>query len=272
MILGITSLQRNRGPWLAEWFAFHHMLGFNRFYFYAHLCTDNTFEVLAVLGRKLEIQVIPINDTMDQVQLVAYMHACKSYINEVDWMAFIDGDEFLFPTQCNWFPDALLPYASPSISAIGVYNVTFGSSNHLIEPKGLITENFRHCNSSPTFMPNRRIKSIVKGHQQVVVTSCGNFFNTPGATVDEDGRQITWGYPKDHIPTYRNFRFNHYVCQSYEFFKSFKQYSGHADASASTVRGEGWWKYFDQNVDYDTSLERFATKLKETISWLLTEP
>ena len=269
MILGLTSIQRNRGPWLAEWFAFHHMLGFNRFYFYAHMCTDNTIQILQLLSRKLDIKLVAINEPMDRVQLVAYQHSIQNYMNDVDWMAFIDGDEFLFPTHCDTFPEALAPYENQSLSAIGVYNVTFGSSGHLTEPEGLITENFRRCNSSPEFLANRRVKSIVKGRQPVSVTACSNVFNTEGGTFDEDGRPITWGWAKDNVPTYSKFRFNHYICQSYQYFQSFKQKSGHADAGAGNVRPDEWWTNFDQNVEFDTSLERYAAKLRDTLIWLL---
>ncbi len=270
MILGLTTIQRNRGRWLAEWFAFHHMVGFNKFYFYAHMCTDNTFEILNILARKLEIVAITIPDVLNQVQLVAYQHACQNYMNDVDWMGFIDGDEFLFPTQCDSFHDALIPYNSQPISAIAVYNINFGNSGHITEPEGLITENFRRCVADPDFGTNRRVKSIVKGKQPVSITNCSNVFNTTQGTVDEQGRPVSWGYITDKLPSFDHFRFNHYVCQSREYFDSFKSASGHADAGATNVRGEDWWERFNTNVDYDTSMERFYDKLKETIAWLMS--
>jgi len=32
--LGIVSIQKNRAPWLHEWVAFHHLVGFSTFYVY----------------------------------------------------------------------------------------------------------------------------------------------------------------------------------------------------------------------------------------------
>ena len=269
MILGLTSIQRNRGPWLAEWLAFHHLIGFNRFYYYAHMCTDNTIEVLLKLSQKLDIKVVQIADSMDRVQLIAYQHAIQNYLPEVDWMAFFDGDEFLFPTNCDSLPEALAHYEAQPISAVGVYNVTFGSNGHMTEPTGLITENYRRCNSSADFLANRKIKSIVKGRQDISITTCSHIFNTAQGTFDEQGRPVSWGFAKDYIPTYNQFRMNHYICQSYEYFKSFKSTSGHADAGAGAVRSEEWWTNFDQNVEFDTSLERFSDRLKETLAWLM---
>ena len=268
MKLGVTTIQRDRGPWLVEWFAFHYLVGFRHFYFYAHMCTDNTLDILSVLARKLNIKAVLIEQQMDRVQLGAYQHACDTYMDEIDWMAFIDGDEFLFPTNCDSLTESLREYADKPISALGVFNVTFGSSGHIAEPEGLITDNYRRCSSSVDFMSNRRIKSIVKGGQKISTTNCSHIFNTTLGTFDESLRPLNWGYVPQYEPTYKWFRINHYVCQSYDYFKSFKSTSGHADASASTIRDEEWWSRFDRNEEFDSSLTRFSERLRLTIDWL----
>lgn len=268
MNIGVVSIQKNRGRWLTEWFAFHYLVGVRKFYFYAHQCTDNTHEVLLSLSKKLDIKALVVNNQMDRVQLMAYQHACENYMDEVDWMAFIDGDEFLFSPSHDTLSDALQKYVDMPISAIGVYNITFGSNSHLVEPDGNIVENYRRCCLGSHFSGNRRVKSIVKGRQTISVTGCGNVFNTPLGTVDELLRPVSWGYVPEYEPSYIDFRFNHYVCQSYEYFKNFKSTSGHADASSSAGRGEEWWTGFDRNEDLDDSLERFYEKLRITIDWL----
>jgi hypothetical protein len=268
MVLGITTIQRNRGPWLCEWFAFHYLVGFRKFYFYAHLCTDDTFDVLRKICQKIDIVAIPIDVSIHGVQLLAYQHACDNYMNDVDWMAFIDGDEFLFAPNNDSIEENIQQFADLPISALGVYNVIFGSSGHITEPKGLITENYRKCSSDPDFMPNRKVKSIVRGRQKVSTTLCGHIFTTPLETIDELRRPITWGFMPQYAPSYSMFRINHYVCQSYEYFKSYKSTSGHADASPSAIRSDQWWSNFDRNEEDDHSLERFSERLRATIDWL----
>lgn len=268
MVLGITTIQKNRGPWLLEWFAFHYLMGFRKFYFYAHQCTDNTHELLLSLARKIDLNAIALDQSRDQIQLAAYQHACDNFLNEVDWMAFIDGDEFLFSPSHDTLDAALAELTDMSTSALGVYNVNFGSNGHIAEPKGNIIENYRTCNLDPSFWANRRIKSIVKGHQVVSTSTCSHIFNTPHGTVDELLRPINWGFVPDYEPSFKNFRLNHYICQSYEYFQQHKRTSGHADASATAVREQEWWDSFDQNKDYDESLTRFYGPLKETMEWL----
>lgn len=266
MILGLVSIQRNRGPWLLEWFAFHYLVGFRKFYFYAHLCDDSTAEIIVKLKKRLDITAFTLTEQNDRVQLMAFQHACDNYMNDVDWMCFIDGDEFMFPTKANTMQEALWPYTHLPISAIGAYNANFGSSHHVKEPEGLIVENFRLRADLDSFLSNRRVKSIVKGRQKIRVTACSNVFNTPLGTVDEQMRPVTWGYVPEYVPSFEQFRFNHYVCQSREYYEKFKRFSGHADAGKDNEREEAWWTAFDTNDERDDSMERFTEQLHATIN------
>jgi hypothetical protein len=270
MQLGLTTIQRNRGPWLVEWFAFHYLVGFRKFYFYAHMCTDDTAQILGKLAGKFDITPFEISAAQDGVQLAAYQHACDNYINAVDWMCFLDGDEFLYPTTSDTMQAALQPYMGPEVSALGVYNRNFGSSHHQQEPAGLITENYT-WRANDDFMAQRRVKSLVKGHQKVAATNIGNLFATPLGTVDELMRPVTWGYMPDYTPSYARFCFNHYVCQSRDYFLKFKKHSGHADASTAAVREEEWWDNFNTNQVQDTSLSRFAGPLRAMVAQLNSE-
>jgi Glycosyl transferase family 2 len=266
MILGLTSIQRNRGPWLLEWFAFHYVVGFRKFYFYAHMCDDNTAEIITRLKSRLDITAFFLPEKADQIQLSAYQHTCENYMQEVDWMCFLDGDEFIFPTQANTMQEALWPYDQQPLSAIGVYNVNFGSAGHISEPQGLITENFKRRADINGFLSNRRVKSIVKGRQTVSITSCSHVFNTPHGTIDELKRPVTWGYLPDYVASYEQFRVNHYVCQSREYYEKFKRKSGHADSGADNERDEAWWKRFDTNDEHDDYIMRFNDRLHSTIA------
>jgi hypothetical protein len=96
MKLGICTIQRDRGRWVEEWLAFHYLVGFRKFYFYAHQCMDDTLEVLLRLQRTFDLQVFTLSADLERPQLGAYQHAYERFGAEVDWMAFIDGDEFLY--------------------------------------------------------------------------------------------------------------------------------------------------------------------------------
>ena len=264
MKLGLVTIQRDRGPWLIEWFAFHYLVGFRKFYFYAHLCTDDTAKIISQLAGIFDITAFVLDKQQNAIQLAAYQHAISNYMDEVDWMCFLDGDEFIFPTAHSTLPEALTEYADANISALGVYNCNFGSSGHITEPDGLVTENYKMC-AHADFLAHRRVKSIVKGRQNINVSTNSHLFMTPNGTVDESMRPITHGYMPDYIPSYAKFRINHYVCQSRQYFLSFKKNSGHADAGSSAVREDEWWTNFDTNVRADHAISRFAQPLRKLV-------
>jgi len=269
MRLGICTIQRDRAPWIKEWVAFHYLVGFRKFYFFAHNCKDNTSEVLLDLQRKFDIQAFVIGADVERPQLKSYQYAYDNFAHEVDWMAFIDGDEFLFPTRAINMSEALEGYSYEKISALGVWWSCFGSSGHIQEPEGLVIENYR-MRASQAFEANHHIKSIVLGRQmgRVHVAQNAHIFNTPFGTVDEQRRIITKGCIPEYEPSYDCFRINHYVCQSYEYFKDFKKHSGAADAGALMVRPDAWWARHDRNDEVDYSMQGFVSGVRELLDGL----
>ena len=267
MILVLCSIQRDRAPWIVEWLAFHYVVGFRKFYFYAHHCTDDTCDILRKLTTVLDLKAFEIRDIADFVQLQAYQNAYDSFGHEVDWMAFIDGDEFLFPTQADTLQDVLKDYHYQRLSALGAYWVCFGSNGHIEEPSGLIVDNYtRRPEINIRF--NHHIKSIVMGRQSVSANKNAHLFTTQFGTFDELMRPIDKGYMIDTTPTYEKLRINHYICQSYNYFKKFKQFSGSADAGHAVARPDTWWTDRDFNDVYDDAILRFRAALVEKVDEL----
>ena len=260
MKVGLVSIQKNRAPWLHEWVAFHHLAGFSKFYVYAHNCTDHSSEVLNRLAGTYDLKAFAVSTHENQVQLKVYQHAYEQFGHECDWLAFIDGDEFLFPTAAASIGEALAEYEFVRTSAIGAYWVCFGSSGHIEEPAGLVIENYRR-RPPLGFEINRHIKSIVRGRQASRVGPNSHMFDTPWGTQDELGRPIKFGLT-EYAPSYTRFRINHYVTQSLQFFKQFKQASGAADAGAGYVRPDSWWAKHDHNDEEDPSLSSWCQPLR----------
>ena len=265
MILGITSIQRNRAPWIKEWLAFHMVVGFNRFHLYVHRCDDDTTDILLRLSRRYPIVVHQVPPETPRPQIVAYQHAWASYGASVGWMAFIDGDEFLFPTQADTVQQALAPFADLPVSAVGVNWMCYGSSGHLQEPAGLVLENFtRHA--GPGFTANRHVKSVVRGGEPEVLIDRSHVFQTPRGTVDDCGRPVTHGLMKDHEPMYVALRINHYVTQSWQYFTQIKQHGGAADVSPDAVRPDAWFRAHDRNECDDGVRFRFLLDVKRKLA------
>ena len=221
MRLGICTIQRNRAKWLKEWVIFHHIVGISIFYIYLHKCTDNSKEVLESLQKIFKIHIFEVNDETFRPQLVAYQHAYSEFGHSIDWMAFIDGDEFLFPSTANTLIEVLKEYQYEKLSALAVYWQCFGSSKHIKDPNGLLIEDYQY-KAKLDFIGNRHIKSIVKGGQGSYCTTTENshLFNTIYGTFDELLRPIDKGLMNTLFPSHEKIRINHYATQSLEFFKN----------------------------------------------------
>jgi hypothetical protein len=227
MKIGLVTIQKNRAPWVHEWLAFHKVVGFTNFYFYAHNCTDGTDQVVNQLAQTYNLKSFSLNTFENQVQLKVYQHAYENFAHECDWLA------------------------------------CFGSSGHIEEPSGLMIENYRR-RPDYGFEINRHIKSIVRGRQSSRVGPNAHMFVTPWGTQDELGRPIDFGLTK-YAPSFSRFRINHYVCQSYQYFKQSKQGSGAADAGAGYVRPDTWWTKHDHNDEHDDSLEHLYAAVRREV-------
>jgi hypothetical protein len=264
--LGIVSIQKNRAPWLHEWVAFHHLVGFSTFYVFAHNCTDHSAQVLKQLAGHYDVRGFSIDTQEDRVQLKVYEHALQQFGHECDWFAFIDGDEFLFPVAAPDVATALNDFNYTRTSAIGVHWACFGSAGHVQEPAGLVTENYTR-RAPLDFVVNGHVKSLVRGRQDSHVGVNSHLFNTPWGTQDELGRELP-GAISPHAPSHTKLRVNHYVTQSLQYFKQFKQTSGAADAGAAMVRPDSWWTNHDRNDEADDSMAPWLPRLKAEMAQL----
>lgn len=257
-MIAITSIQRDRAPYIVEWLAFHMVVGFDRFFVYSHLSQDGMDHMLFKLATRYPITPFRVED-IERPQLAVYQHSWASHGANVDWMAFIDGDEFLFPTQDATMAEALARFAGRDLSALAAYWKCYGSNGHVTEPGGLMVEKFpRH--SAQDFAPNRHVKSILKGGETADFVG-SHVFATAKGTFDERMRPITGGWT-DHEPSYDVLRINHYACQSWEFFKKQKQHSGAPDVNPLLVRPDGWFLAHDRNECDDGTSYNFLLRLK----------
>jgi hypothetical protein len=191
----------------------------------------------------------------------AYEDSCKNYLKEVHWMAFIDADEFLFPTRTDSIEEALKEFEDKKISALGVYWSCFGSSGYIDEPSGLIIENYRY-KALNGFHNNRHVKSLLRSENEPVGFFDYHTFRTQSGTVDEHFRPITHGWT-DFEPTYDTFRINHYTTQSRSYFLNFK--NKYSTPDGSPPRTEAYWEECDTNDVLDNSMDRFILPVKDIL-------
>ena len=128
--IAICAIFREEAPFLADWIAFHRHVGVTKFFLYNNFSTDNFRDVLAPF---VEDGTVFWYDWPVQVgQLPAYRHCVKHHWQDALWIAFIDIDEFLFPSGGGSLIDYLC--ACDGLSGVHVWQAFFGSSGYERRP------------------------------------------------------------------------------------------------------------------------------------------
>ena len=93
--LSIVAIMKCEGSYLKEWLDYHLLAGVDHFYLYDNESPDNQAEVAAPYVEAGLITYIPFPGKAKQ--MVAYNDAIKRFKFQSRYMAFIDGDEFIYP-------------------------------------------------------------------------------------------------------------------------------------------------------------------------------
>jgi hypothetical protein len=270
MKLGISTIQRGRAAYLLEWIAFHQVVGFERFIIYSHGVDQEQEALLSCLARiDSSISFYRWDRAAGRPQLQAYRHGWQFHGREVDAMAFIDGDEFLYSPDGD-LSDTVSRLLIPEASALGVYWMIFGSSGHLVEPDGLLIERFtRHAESD--FTANRHVKTILRSGEDAQFFH-SHLFVTPKGTVDELGRRIEAPLT-EFVPSHKHVCINHYVTQSWAYYQQVKRKMGQVDLPPKRrhERSEEWFHAHDRNERANECILKFASPTKLRMDELLAQ-
>ena len=93
--LAIVAIMKNEGHYLKEWLDYHLLAGVDHFYIYDNESPDNQAEVAKPYVAAGLVDYIPLPGKI--MQYVAYNDAVKRFKFHSRYMAFIDGDEFIYP-------------------------------------------------------------------------------------------------------------------------------------------------------------------------------
>jgi hypothetical protein len=142
-------------PNISEWIAHHLLLGFDKVIVFDHLSKT---PILQNLGTNFDGKlVVKRVEGSGNIKLQLMTNAVSiATSNNISWMLYLDADEFLLLNHVTNIKDFLkyFKYAD----AIGINWLFFGSSNHVKQPKGLITENF----IKSEIRLNKHVKSFVR--------------------------------------------------------------------------------------------------------------
>jgi hypothetical protein len=219
--LSAIGIVKNEGSYLNEWLEFHRLVGVQHIYLYDNGSTDDTDQVLSELPTKFVTRIPWATFVRDgSPQKLAYAHALSNFGPDWRWMAFIDADEFLFPTNAGDLSSVLMGYEH--LPALAVYWRTFGTAGHQTRPSGLVIENFTMRTPFPpepgvkrellkfkSIVDPSRVRAIESPHMVTLDIGVTGAYTEEGVLVQSDGdcRGIA---PNGHL------RLNHYYTKSSE--------------------------------------------------------
>lgn len=267
--LVIAASLKNEADNIFEWICFHSLVGVQHFFLYLNDCTDET---LAEIRRFPNQTVITIHSVEGEFgQRRALQHFIATYGNQVDWVAMIDGDEYLYPAE----GDSLIPTIDglerTGASGIAVNWLNFGSNGHERKPAELCIEAFTR-RAPDTFSDHYVIKSICKPANIVR-------YPHPHHCVVVGGYVLTDGTPVDpvmgRVPRISStgIRLNHYFTKSKEQLLA-KKARGRPLGKNDTARFRDiqFFNLRDRNDVEDLSIQRFVEPTRRMMNSLNQYP
>lgn len=273
--IAITALFRDEARFLKEWIEFYKLIGVEHFYLFNHLSTDNYIEVLEPYITEGTVELSNLNyepknqaEWYELVQQAAYFNLTKSIQNDVEWLAIVDTDEFLYPIKENSLNEVLKYY--DAYASLSVNWRKFGSNNvQRIQENELMIEKLITKDS----IPDLTVKSIVKPRY------VASFFNPHCAELKPGYKQISENYQAwdgyfsafSSVVSNNILTINHYYNRDLDFFHDRKLSRVHilSKGLKEDERDEQICKRIEEDKRYssiyDDKILRFAPALRKQI-------
>ena len=231
--IGIAAIFKNEAPYVLEWLAHHRLQGVTSFFIADNDSTDGTSELLQALAGAGLIRYLRFpNPPSGKPQLPAYRELLQRHGAEVDWMAIIDADEFIWPEVPGARLDQWLADQPPAadVGAVALNWAVYGSAGALRADPRLLTQRMT-ARAEQAFHANHHYKSIVRpGSVQDVVNPHCVRLKAPYRYAHADGSEcpdIRAGLSR--TIHWSPFRINHYVVKSWSEYMLRKSPRGTAD-------------------------------------------
>lgn len=287
----IVATMKDEGPYILEWLAYHHVIGFDHFVVFSNDCWDTTAEILQTVSEEFglvsyfdnsELHGLEKGENRDP-QRRAYKRAThNSRVQNADYVLVIDADEFLNIHAGAGTLDDLLDAATPFEAMSFTWKI-FGSSQITDIEDELITSQFAKCieinratlkrkmGVKTLFHPRRVQKigvhrpfydaAIMTGHSKI------RWLNGSGEDVFDYYRDLVWHACEDtHGSDLAEI--NHYAVKSAGAFLT-KMRRGSANSHNDNRISLEYLEFYDHNEATDTSIQRHEVAVKAVLEgWM----
>lgn len=243
---------KDEEQYIKEWFNYHYrVLKADKFILINNRTTDRTLEILKP---HIDSGLIDIIDWPGETkQHTAYAKVLTKYRKLIQWIAFIDTDEFIFSPSGSSIHNLL--ENNKEYACLELEWMLFGSDGHLFKTPGLVTERFTKCGQS-RYKGDRHFGFAKIGDPMPIVKcivqpiKCNRAISAH-KFVTKNIKRI----PKEQ------WRINHYAVKSREEFH-WKMHIRTRGEGYKPITDEAYFNKFDINEYTDTSMLKYKEILK----------
>ncbi len=270
MLVGICAILKDEARYIEEWLAFHIIQGFSHIVLYNNGSTDETAHIAKDFSAYASVTVTDwpaTGESFDETQKAAYEDGAKRLTGLVDFVAFIDIDEFLYSADKRPITLSLQRFDC-AVSAIAVTQTLFGSSWHISYKPDLVISRFIRT-SKLNNSESHWFKTIARPGKVVQFDSVHSVQISSGDYVLCDGKHFIC--PFSH-PGFSNrstkgiLRLNHYMLKSREEFLWKRR--RWADSDSQNRYSESYFRDRDTyaNEEYNADLRVFRRRVLSLIN------
>jgi hypothetical protein len=255
--VAIACIVKDEAEYLEEWLCFHFALGVDHVFLYDNGSTDGSFDLLEPYANHGLVTIVKW--PLPGGQLGAYNHALRFFGPSVDWLAFVDVDEFIVPVQDDDIPSIFDRY--PEAADLRMPRAEFSFSGHRTRPQGLVIEAYTDIGNTDGRDPKKgpRVKTILQpgGITSVDIHTSTVAEDAPQPAADGTVPDVA---PRETVMAAElmdEVQVNHYYTRSWEEFEA-KRFRGSA---AGRLPRPGL--PFDlPTIRVDTKAQRFIPETK----------
>jgi glycosyl transferase family 92 len=292
--LAIGAIFRDEAAYLAEWIAFHRLVGVDHFFLYDNGSADAPESILAPFLDEGCVTLVPWPVPFHHhAAREAYANCLERARGHVRWLACLDIDEFLFAPEA-WSLRPVLREFEPYPGIVVRWQV-YGSSGHLERSEAPVIGRFTR-RAATDWIRNRRVKSIVDPIRTVRPVNVHHFEYRDGALAVTErkepvrvtarprfkkrlrrlyglfGRAVTRFDPyastdiDNRVVAVERLRINHYPVKSREEFER----KARLKKEKKRYDRLDYFAYHDRNEVLDPVLSRYLPALEGPLSRSVT--
>lgn len=274
----LGAILKDEEPFVEEWIAHHRLLGVDHFYLYDNDPRQPLSDLLRLHRQYVTIRpwLVEHDDARypgDTKQVKAYQHCLTHDAGKYDWVAFLDGDEFIALEEHQDLKAFLADFQRCDSIALNWH--VFGHNGHYDNPPGLVIESLTRRMQEP--------RAITKSlSRPEAIASLGVHL----CRLKKGRRRVDANknsYREELYPgKSRRAHINHYQCRSFTHWMG-KVERGEVGAFAGDPENawrfshEGCLRQFvisvtlNKNECIDTSAMRYAEPIKTYLKALRTK-